>query len=147
MKKLSLFIVAVFSVLLFAGCGKTAPQQIEEIGTNDMQPVICTDLGCFMPLLAACSPAQMSMKLSTGVNYVITVVGLEWDKCHHTMKVVDDAWIMIAWMPASDCSLPQTEMNDNYFLHFFGQDKEVGKENILANNTKLEQQYCTQLLQ
>jgi hypothetical protein len=68
------------------------------------------------------------------------VYGMEAGRCHYASKVVDPKGVVV--QTGGDCRVPQALVNGDLLGHFFGQDTSPGKEATLAQQTKIESDYC-----
>ncbi|MCL5438925.1 MAG: hypothetical protein M1268_02965 [Patescibacteria group bacterium] len=105
-------------------------------------PVSCSDPQCLASNFLQCKASKLTMPFGGGGNstYIITVFGLENGKCHYSSKVVDQNGAPL--ISEVDCVVPKELITDDIITHFFGNDKMPGKEKILAEQTKIETDYC-----
>lgn len=107
-------------------------------------PVVYTDPSSFAPSFSQCSPSEFKTPFpGNNATFSITVFGVENDKCHYAIKVVDQNGAAIqGGPPGIDCMIPTELMSDDVLGHLFGQDTVPGQEKTLAEQTKIETDYC-----
>jgi hypothetical protein len=107
-------------------------------------PVVYTDPSSFAPSFSQCSSSEFKTAFpGNNATFVITVLGVENGKCHYTVKIVDQNGVAIqGGPPGVDCKVPKELMSDDVLGHLFGMDTAPGKEQTLAEQTKIETDYC-----
>jgi hypothetical protein len=153
MKKILTFIFLAASLsLALTGCGNKqsvanpVPNPAEQnLNQPPSESVSCIDPVCMMSHFLACDKSELRMPFIQNSTYQITVLGLENGKCHYQSKVIDQNGGVSSGI--SDCLVPKEAVTENTYGHFFGQDKESGKEKIKAEQDKIEQDYCKKLNQ
>lgn len=108
--------------------------------SKQTESTIYVDVPNFSRSFLQCSPSELKMPFMGTNTLVITVFGIENDKCHYVSKVIDKNGAEI--FSGTDCSVPKELITEDLFGHFFGQDKAPGKEKTLAEQTKIEADYC-----
>lgn len=134
--------LALVGVMFLSGCGQTAtePTTTDKSATPDETTaeekiVACgSDQSCLRTNFLACQPAEFKMPFLQQSEYSISIIGKENGNCHYTMSVTGQA--------ASDCIIPMNLINDDRFGHFFGQEKVPDKEEIAAEQQKIDTDYC-----
>jgi len=132
-------VVAVGAFLLLGSNKTTAPAAggapTSSGNTGAGQITNCSsDQTCLSTNFIACSPATFSMPFVQG-EYAVRVIGSEGDKCHYNISTL---------ALSMDCLVPKELMTMVRFMHTFGADKELGSEQVLANQTSLDTMYCTE---
>ncbi|HEY5475393.1 MAG TPA: hypothetical protein VIK11_01645 [Tepidiformaceae bacterium] len=111
------------------------------LATPTPTPVpVFTDPPSFASSFLQCSPGELQMPFGGTNTYVVTVFGMEAGNCHYASKVVDPKGGVV--QSGGDCRVPQALVNGDLLGHFFGQDAGPGKEATLAQQTKIETDYC-----
>jgi len=101
--------------------------------------VIFTDPPSFAPSFLQCTPSELRMPFPGDNIYVNTVYGVENDKCHYILKVVNKDNVALQGI---DCLVPKELISTDILNHVFGGDKVPGQEKILAEQNKIEADYC-----
>lgn len=104
--------------------------------------VAFTDPTSFAPSFLQCSPSELKMPFPGNNTYISSMFGIENGKCHYTLKVVDQKGVTLA---ENDCKVPKELISEDILGHVFGNDKAPGKEKVLAEQNKIEADYCIKL--
>jgi len=105
-------------------------------------PVAYTDASSFASSFLQCSPSELKMPFPGNSTYIVTVFGVENGKCHYAIKVVGQNGAVLR--SGGDCKVPSELITEDVLGHLFGNDKTPGKEKTLAEQTKIETDYCVQ---
>lgn len=108
--------------------------------SEQTEPIAYTDAPSFSRSFLQCSSSELKMPFMGTDTLVITVFGIENNKCHYVSKVIDKNGAEV--LSGADCKVPKELITEDLFGHFFGQDKAPGKEKTLAEQTKIEADYC-----
>ncbi|MFA5042348.1 MAG: hypothetical protein WC507_02775 [Candidatus Paceibacterota bacterium] len=101
-----------------------------------------SDTECLSREFIKCSPAEFVVPFDVG-NFTIAVLGLENGKCRYKTAIYDSSGGLLG--PSLDCNTPFEMISEDTVGHFFGVDKEMGKETIKAVQDKIEKDYCVTL--
>ena len=143
---LVIIVLAVGGYLFFAKQGLApAITPTPTASQPNQTPVVYTDPSNFAPSFSQCSSSEFKTPFpGPNATFVITVFGVENGKCHYAVKVVGQNGLAIqGGPPAIDCKVPKELMSDDVLGHLFGMDTAPGKEQTLAEQTKIETDYCT----
>lgn len=130
-------IVVVGTVYLIIRVGGTRTAQKTNSNNRLTQ---CYDQNCMLSKFLACDPAELKIDFATDAKYVLSVLGDQNGKCSYMATMEDSMGNIIK--TNQDCLIPSTLMTKEAFDHLFGQDKIVGKEDILAQQNQIVSEYC-----
>jgi len=121
---------------------QTAPDENDVNNENLEQPISCgSDRTCFMNQFLKCLPAEFNIVTSAGEKQ-LSVNGLAGNHCYFQGGLYKDGVLIGEGL---SCSVPKNLMTNDIFDHFFGQDKAAGKEDIKAEQDRIESDYCNQI--
>jgi len=169
MKKIYLFFSALIVVtFVVSGCGpkkvsvgpfvdSSVTQDISPVDTSTAEvasqsqsatssdevdnPLDCeSDRVCFLNQLQKCRVAEFKVVSPDG-EFQSSIIGLVGDRCYYTVGQYKDGVLVGSSL---DCRLPLNLITNDVVDHLLGQDKIVGKEDIKAEQDKIQTEYCLQ---
>ncbi len=142
---IAVVILAIVAYFIFTNQG-SAPATTSVPATGQpaqTNPVAYTDASSFSQSFLQCNPSELKMPFPGNSTYVITVFGVESGNCHYAVKVTDQNGVAVQGGAGGiDCRVPKVLINSDVLDHLFGVDKASGKESILAEQNKIEADYC-----
>lgn len=136
---LALIILAIGGYFIFIKKNSTPAPTPAASQPEQAKPVAYTDPISFAPGFLQCSPSELKMPFPGNNTYVNTMFGIEDGKCHYTLKVVDQKGVVLMGI---DCKVPKELITEDILGHVFGADEVPGKEKVLAEQNKIEADYC-----